>query len=298
MKSLLTQISFNAKRIFLRNPGYLFFTILMPIGFFVLFTKVLISGTTPEKLQFAQNYLGSMIVYSILINALFGLAQIMQSDRHQQLLLTLSLTAKGTKPYYLSLAIIMSVVNIFSVICLELVARFTSNVQLTVGEAASVTLIAVIGTLPLMGLGVLCSFVKSPQSVSVLSNLIVFPLAVISGLWWPLSMMPNWAQTIGKMTPTYMTSQMINHAIHQQTLPMHDMMGIAIWAVGILMVLVIILTLIKKGGEVRMITQLRNRIKLHWTAYVWLIYLPFALVDYLPPKSFMDWFWLFMGGAF
>lgn len=107
MKSLLTQISFNAKRIFLRNPGYLFFTILMPIGFFVLFTKVLISGTTPEKLQFAQNYLGSMIVYSILINALFGLAQIMQSDRHQQLLLTLSLTAKGTKPYYVSLAIIM-----------------------------------------------------------------------------------------------------------------------------------------------------------------------------------------------
>lgn len=251
MKSLLTQISFNAKRIFLRNPGYLFFTILMPIGFFVLFTKVLISGTAPEKLQFAQNYLGSMIVYSILINALFGLAQIMQSDRHQQLLLTLSLTAKGTKPYYVSLAIIMSVVNIFSVICLELVARFTSNVQLTVGEATSVTLIAVIGTLPLMGLGVLCSFVKSPQSVSVLSNLIVFPLAVISGLWWPLSVMPNWAQTIGKMTPTYMTSQMINHAIHQQTLPMHDMMGIAIWAVGILMALVIILILIKKGGEVR-----------------------------------------------
>ncbi|WP_054735200.1 sensor histidine kinase [Lentilactobacillus parafarraginis] len=47
-----------------------------------------------------------------------------------------------------------------------------------------------------------------------------------------------------------------------------------------------------------MITQLRNRIKLHWTAYVWLIYLPFALMDYLPPKSFMDWFWLFMGGCF
>lgn len=47
-----------------------------------------------------------------------------------------------------------------------------------------------------------------------------------------------------------------------------------------------------------MITQLRNRIKLHWTAYVWLVYLPFALMDYLPAKSIMDWFWLFVGGCF
>lgn len=73
MKTLGYQISFNTKRIFLRNFTYSFFTILMPIGFYVLFTKVLVSGTAAQELVFAKQYLGSMIVYSVLINAMFGI---------------------------------------------------------------------------------------------------------------------------------------------------------------------------------------------------------------------------------
>ncbi|MBZ2200214.1 MAG: ABC transporter permease [Lentilactobacillus hilgardii] len=251
MKTLGYQISFNAKRVFLRNFSYLFFTILMPIGFYILFTKVLISGTTAQELVFAKQYLGSMIVYSVLINAMFGLGQIMQNDRQHKLLSALSLTPKGTKYYYISIGIIMSLVNVLSIILMQIVAKLTWNITLSLGESVSVIVIAVLGTLPIMGVGVLSSFAKTPQLTSIIANLTVFPLAVISGLWWPISMMPNWVQTIGKATPTYLTSKMINLAINNQSLPIHDIMGIVIWTVIILVLIFVLIKLVQKSGELK-----------------------------------------------
>lgn len=249
MKTLGYQISFNTKRIFLRNFTYSFFTILMPIGFYVLFTKVLVSGTAAQELVFAKQYLGSMIVYSVLINAMFGLGQIMQGDRQQELILALSLTPKGAKYYYLSIGIVMSAINILSIILMQLVGRLTWQINLSITESLSVVIVVILGTLPLMGLGILSSFAKTPQLTSIISNLTVFPLAVISGLWWPLAMMPDWMQTIGKATPTYLTSHMINLAINNRPLPIHDMIGIVIWTIIVLALIVALMRLVKKSGE-------------------------------------------------
>ncbi|GEP24439.1 ABC transporter permease [Lentilactobacillus diolivorans] len=251
MKTLGYQINFNVKRVFLRNFSYSFFTILMPIGFFILFTKVLISGNNVQKLIFAKQYLGSMIVYSVLINAMFGLGQIMQSDRQQNLLLALSLTPKGTKYYYISIGIIMSLVNMLSIILMQIVGKLTWNINLSLTESVSMIVIAILGTLPIMGLGVLSSFAKTPQLTSIIANLTVFPLAIISGLWWPISMMPNWVQSIGKVTPTYLTSKMINLAINNQSLPTADIMGILIWTIIVLVLLFVLIKVVQKSGELK-----------------------------------------------
>lgn len=251
MTPLIRQISFNIKRLFLRNFSYLFFTILMPIGFYLLFTKVLVSGTPAQQLIFAKQYLGSMIVYSVLINAMFGLGQIMQADRQKKLLAALSLTPKGTKYYYLSIGIIMSLINMLSVILMQLVGKLTWQINLSLPEIISVIIIALLGTLPVMGLGVACSFAKTPQLTSIISNLTVFPLAVISGLWWPLATMPHWVQTIGKATPTYLTSRLINLSINHHDLPIHDMMEIAIWAVIVLILIFGLVKLAQKNEELK-----------------------------------------------
>ncbi len=231
MKSLTTQLTFNAKRLFIRNYGFLFFTILMPIAFYILFTKVLVSGSAAEMHQFAKQYLGNMIVYSVLINALFGLGEIMQNDRHQGLLLQLSLTPKGTKPYYGAIAILETAVNLISILLLEVVAQVTQQLNLSLEINLGIALICILGTLPIMGLGVASSFAKTPQMANVISNITVFPLSILSGLWWPITLFPHWAQVIGKATPTYLTSHLINLEIQQQALPFRDMIGLTVWLV-------------------------------------------------------------------
>ncbi len=47
-----------------------------------------------------------------------------------------------------------------------------------------------------------------------------------------------------------------------------------------------------------MLSRFRNSIRYNWFAYVWLIYLPNALTDYLPPHTLNDWLWLGLAGCF
>lgn len=37
---------------------------------------------------------------------------------------------------------------------------------------------------------------------------------------------------------------------------------------------------------------------LEWTSYIWLVYVPFNLLGYLPPKTMQDWLWLALGVVF
>ena len=41
---MIKQVKFNFKRIILRNPSFLFFDILLPVMFYLLFTKVMSSN--------------------------------------------------------------------------------------------------------------------------------------------------------------------------------------------------------------------------------------------------------------
>ena len=98
MKSLKTQLAFDGKRLILRNFSYIFFSLLMPAGLYSLFTKVMSVGSSPQMKLFYVTYMDSMIVYSILISALFGIAAIFKRDRDQGLVTFLSLSAYGTLP--------------------------------------------------------------------------------------------------------------------------------------------------------------------------------------------------------
>ena len=57
---MIKQVKFNFKRIILRNPSFLFFDILIPVMFYLLFTKVM-SSNDPS---FERDYLVSMMIYA------------------------------------------------------------------------------------------------------------------------------------------------------------------------------------------------------------------------------------------
>ncbi|MDN6716338.1 MAG: sensor histidine kinase, partial [Lacticaseibacillus paracasei] len=39
----------------------------------------------------------------------------------------------------------------------------------------------------------------------------------------------------------------------------------------------------------KLITRIKN---LEWTSYIWLVYLPAIMAEFIPVKSEADWFWL------
>jgi len=251
MKVLTAQLKFDGRRLVLRNASFQFFSIMMPAAFYLLFTKVMVQGSAAEMAQFNLKYMASMIVYSGTINALFGIAAILMHDREKGLLRWLQLAPEGVRPYYLSIGLWSMVMNGLSVVVLGGLAIVVNQVNLTILQWVGIFGLALIGQLPTILLGVLLSFLNRSETLSVASNLIAFPMAIISGLWWPISLLPTWMQSIGKLMPTYQVNNLLGAVVTRGTLSVANISGIGFW-IGGLLVIVIWNTqrLLKRGNAV------------------------------------------------
>jgi len=249
MKIVLAQLKFDGRRLILRNFSFQFFSILMPAGFYLLFTKVMVSDTVP--VSFSLRYMASMIVYSGTINALFGIALILMHDREKGLLQWYQLTPSGVQPYYLSVGFWSMVMNGIAIVVLGMLAVVVNHVSLTLGQWLAVAGVALVGQIPTLLMGVAISFLNRPETLSVVSNLITFPMAIVSGLWWPMSMLPSWLQSIGKLMPTYFVNNWLGAVATHATLKTTNLIGVSAW-IGVLLVLVILETrqLLKRGDGV------------------------------------------------
>ncbi|HTP57251.1 MAG TPA: ABC transporter permease [Candidatus Paceibacterota bacterium] len=71
-----------------------------------------------------------------------------------------------------------------------------------VGSYALVLLAVILGALMFLGLGFTISgMAKTMESVPVFANLLVFPMMFLGGVFFPLSSMPDWLQTVAKFLP-------------------------------------------------------------------------------------------------
>lgn len=239
MKSLVQQFKFDLQREILRNLPFLFFSLLMPAGFYILFTKVMVSGTQREMQQFSGRYMGSMIVYSLIISAFFGLAALLQRDRRSGYLTRLSQTPVGLKAYYCSIALCFMLMTVLSTGLMFVLAIGLNHLTLNLGQMVLMLVVSLIGELPLFVISVLISRVHREETLSVISNLLTFPVAIVSGLWWPLSMLPKWLQVVGKSLPTYRLNHLLNNIVANQSVSGYDWLNIMSWLVIAIVAVVI-----------------------------------------------------------
>ncbi|MCP0886577.1 ABC transporter permease [Ligilactobacillus sp. WILCCON 0076] len=231
MKIFLGQLKFDINRIFIRNFSFLFFSLLMPAGFYLLFTKVMITGTGTEVQKFQLTYMGSMIIYSGIISAIFGIASLLKTDRDKGFLCFLQLTPHKTKYYYFSIYMLIILLNLVASIVLQMIAVVFNGVKINFTQVLQCMLIVVIGQLPMVLLGTCLSYLKKQETLNVVSNVIVFPLAIVSGLWWPLSVMPTWLQKIGQVMPTFFANDLLSEVLLGEKLKLTNFIGMIIWIV-------------------------------------------------------------------
>lgn len=248
MMFFVEQFQFDCKREILRNLPFLFFSLLMPAGFYVLFTKIMVSGSAKAMQQFAGTYMGNMIVYSVIISAFFGMSALLQRDRRSGYLLRLQQTPAGVRFYYLSIAACFMLMTILAISIMFGLAIGLNHVSLNFWQMSLILMVALLGEIPMFIIGVMISHVQREETLSVISNLLTFPVAVVSGLWWPLSMLPTWLQTIGKLLPTYHLSRLLNDIVAIRPLAGYDWWVITSWIL-IALVLALIQNRISRSGQ-------------------------------------------------
>lgn len=88
------------------------------------------------------------------------------------------------------------------------------------------------GALPLVGLGMAIGYSVSPNAAAAVTNLIYLPMSFASGLFIPVSQLPDFIQKLAPYLPTYHYGQLAWNAIGADTEPMsRAVLYLGIWTV-------------------------------------------------------------------
>ncbi|MBM7689199.1 hypothetical protein BCR24_03800 [Enterococcus ureilyticus] len=208
MNTLIVLTKTDLNRSLVRSKPFIFFSLGMPVGFYLLFTKVFNMGVSTEYMAvFYKESMIQMATYSVMISSLFSFSMTLIEDRKQGVKQFLRLSPIPESIYYASKVVTQFLINSLLLSVIFLVGHFVNGVQMPVIAWLTSAVWILYGCLPIVALATIVSLVKDPNTVSVLNNMILMPLAIVSGLWWPINMFPEVIQKIAAGLPTFYAAQ-------------------------------------------------------------------------------------------
>ena len=86
---------------------------------------------------------------------------------------------------------------------------------MSLGNWIGAAFLLIVGSVAFVALGLTLTLLPSSQLMSVVGNLLYFGLAVLGGLWMPVSLFPDWMQAIGKRLPSYQLMELIKTFLNE-----------------------------------------------------------------------------------
>ena len=209
-----------------RDPMFVVPILAFPALFYGLFGVLLNRGNAGA----GQYLLASYGVFGVIGAALFGLGVTVAVDRQRGLLrLKRVLPVPPGAPLLARMLMAMAFALAVSVI-VGLLARFAGGVQLGATQWLLLALVNVLGALPFCAIGLYVGTLVGGNAAPALLNLLYLPMAFLSGLWLPLSMLPDLVARIAPVWPAYHLAQLALKVVG------HDAGGAVAVHVGVLAV--------------------------------------------------------------
>ena len=203
----------------LRNKMFLFFSVIMPFGFFFLYAGVFAKGQ-PMVVKF---FLGPVVALTVM-GSFWGLSAALVMFREQGILRRFHVTPV-TASDMLASSIVANYVLMFPTVLLEfLFARYIFHVA-HFGDLLAAFLLISIGTISFASLGlVVASVTNTMQETQVINQLLWLPLIFLSGATFPLAFLPQVVQKVSLFLPATYLVQGLQRAIFN---------SIPIWQLGV-----------------------------------------------------------------
>jgi ABC-2 type transport system permease protein len=186
----------------LRNKMFLFFSVIMPFGFFFLYAGVFARGI-PYVVQY---FLGPVIALTVM-GSFWGLSAALVTFREQGILRRFHVTPVSPSDMLASSVVANFVLTLPTVLVEFIFARAIFHVT-HFGDLVSTFVLIAIGTVSFASLGlVVASVTNTMQETQVINQLIWFPLIFLSGATIPLANLPLVAKRVGLFLPaTYLVT--------------------------------------------------------------------------------------------
>jgi ABC-2 type transport system permease protein len=173
-----------------------------------------ISSTTvnTEQTQYVDFLIPGLIGFSILVSPMFSLVNISSEYKKTKLFKQLSLTPLTKMEWLASKVlwyIVLTTVSFLLMVTVGVLA-FGAHVTLTVWLIPFL----ILGPMLFASLGMLVGTVtKNPETAGVIGNIVTFPMMFLAGTFFPISIMPQYLQSIAHILPLYYIVEGLNNVM-------------------------------------------------------------------------------------
>ena len=196
---------------YLRNPGFLLPIMLFPAVFYLMFGIVMARGGGAALA--ARYMLASYSTFAVMAPGLFGFGVSLALERDGGLLQLKRAMPMPPGAYLLGKLLMAILVACAVGVVLVAMALFLAQVPLSAGGIATLLLTDALGVVPFCAIGLLVGTLIKGQGAPGLLNLVYLPMAFLSGLWFPLKMMPAFLRELAPVWPSYHLNQLSLAAI-------------------------------------------------------------------------------------
>jgi ABC-2 type transport system permease protein len=231
----------------MRNKRFVFFSVIMPVAFFFIFTSTMSSDTKIGTVDWSAYYLMSMTVYGVIGASLTSFAQRISKERSQGWIRLLRITPLPSWSYVFSKVAAQAIINLLIIVMMFVIGGFGKSIDLSAAAWVESGLWIWIGGFSFMALGMLLGTMRNADTVQVLSMILYMGLSILGGLWMPTTSMSSTMQAIAKFTPTFRLGQGAWNLIGGGSI---DWNGVAILAGYVLIFMILSSYIIKKQEAV------------------------------------------------
>ena len=188
----------------IRNKAFTLPALLFPLMFYLFFGVLFSHG----NVQSATYLLCTYGVFGVMGPGLFSFGVGLAVERAQG---WQALKAASPMPPGAQIFARMCVASVFSLIIvlgLSLLGAFLGGVVFSLSQWLTLMLIWVLGGLPFCLLGLALGCVLKADSAPSVINVIYLPMAFLSGLWMPLSVLPDFFAQFALVFPAYHVAQL------------------------------------------------------------------------------------------
>ncbi len=164
---------------------------------------------TPKYVDFM---IPGLIGFSILVSPMFAMVNISAEYKKNKLFKQLSLTPITKFEWLASKILFYIVLSVVSFLLMVAVGVFVFGATI----ALTVWLIPffILGPMMFCSLGMLVGTIsKSVETASVIGNIITFPMMFLSGTFFPLSIMPQYLQSVAHVLPLFYIVEGLNNVM-------------------------------------------------------------------------------------
>lgn len=184
-------------------------------------------------------YLPALLGFTI-INGIFAMVYQVPNYRKQKIFRQLSFANLTMGDFLLASLVFFVFVTFISDLILFLIGVFVFGINVSTGIFGLILAAAVIvsGLVIFISLGLIAAiFTKDEESANLIANIIFFPMIFLSGVFFPISLMPSYLQTVADVLPlTYFNKLLDKILIFNSTSGVFTELGIMLAAAALLFI--------------------------------------------------------------